>query len=580
MRILFITILTTLSLFAMTKKQDNDQNSSNYTKIDDWDYNATIHTQMIRGKKNRAMPMATMSVTPSPMMKMSVQSLGLSVGGAKDSNNFYENIKNGYIPKIDAITYEGTFYDHYFQTVDEQSCEQLFCPKYETITRINPYTNKSEFYLSVGLNSNLSKQSFSRKLLNIVVVLDISGSMSSAFNRYYYDKFGKKIMNKDQINSTKMQIANESLVEMIDHLVSDDQLGIVLFDNNAYNAKPLRVVKKTDIKATKKHILDLKSRGGTNWSAGYKRGLTLFESLESKFKNSDVYENRIIFLTDAMPNQGELKKEGLFGLVDLASKKGIYTTFIGIGVDFNNNLVEAVSKIKGANYYSVHSAKEFKQRLDNEFDYMVTPIVFDLKLTLVGGEIEAVYGSPEADKTKGRVLHVNTLFPTPTQDGASKGGVILIKVKDKNNLKLTVSYNDRKAKTYEISKNIKFTNSADKATQKAILLSDYVTLMKNWILDSRADCNDKVKSYPHILSLEKRCMIYPSDRPTFKMIYTWEKKSCSLKVSAGYKKLFSVFLKHFKDPSFAKEIETIKELISLNSSQTKDGIIDDWNSNR
>ena len=49
----------------------------------------------------------------------------------------------------------------------------------------------------------------------------------------------------------------------------------------------------------------------------------------------------------------------------------IYTTFIGIGVDFNTELVEGITKIRGANYYSVHSAEQFRERMDEEFEYMV-----------------------------------------------------------------------------------------------------------------------------------------------------------------------------------------------------------------
>jgi Ca-activated chloride channel family protein len=280
-----------------------------------------------------------------------------------------------------------------------------------------------------------------------------------------------------------------------------------------------------------------------------------------------------------MPNSGELRSDGLFGMVDSASKKGIYTTFIGIGVDFNNNLVERVSKTKGANYYSVHSQKEFKQRLDEEFDYMVTPLVFDLKLTLNGDKIEAVYGSPEADRATGDIMYVNTLFPSPSQNGASKGGIILIKVKDTKDLKLSVSYKNREGESFRVSKDIKFTNSNDKATKKAIQLSDYVTIAKNWILDSRINCNDKVEHYHDIQPVQKRCMIYPPNRPIYKKIKTWEIRSFTLRVSDCYKKLFSLFLQEFKGDDFTKEIETIKKLISYNSS-LQDEIIDDWNTKR
>ncbi len=579
MRNLFILAITAITLFAMSAKQQ-DYNKT----IDDWDYNASSQS-FDKNLKSRAMPMST--TLASPIMKMSTDSLGFSVGGAKDSDNFYENIKNGYLPKVKSLTYEGVFYDHYFKTEKKQECKDLFCPSYTTYKRENPYTQEQDFYISVGLNSNIKPSDFKRKKLNIVVVLDISGSMNSSFDSYYYDK--NPDANEPQIS--KMQVANESLVSMIDHLGSDDRLGVVLFDNQAYLAKPLRLVKNTDINATKKHILNLKSRGGTNWSEGYKRGLELFNTIESQLKDKKTYENRVIFLTDAMPNRGELKEEGLFGLVDKASKEGIYTTFIGIGVDFNNDLVEAVSKTKGANYFAVHSADEFKKRLDEEFDFMVTPLVFDLslKLTSTTNKIKAVYGSPDADKATGEVMYVNTLFPSPSENGAVKGGIILIKTTDAKDLTLSVSYKDREGKSYENIQKISFEKkytTKGSGIAKAILLTDYVTIMKNWMIDMREGCQDKITKRDNIVPLKKRCMIYPPDRPSFTMLETWERKSCPLKVSQGYKKLLSIFqadfakrAKNFEDDKFEKELDSLKALLS---SQTKptNSVIDDWNSKR
>ena len=576
MRTLLLLFLTILSLSAMANKPiDNEQ------KIDDWDYNATSHT---KNKKSRTMPLA--STASAPMMKMSAESLGFSVGGAKDADNFYENIKKGYLPKVNSITYEGVFYDHYFDTAKDELCENLFCPDYTSTTRVNPYTNKSEYFLSVGLNSNIKTVDFQRKKLNIVVVLDISGSMSASFDKYYYDK---KNRSKKEEKESKMQIANKSLVGMINHLNDEDRLGIVLFDNQAYNAKPLRLIKNTQIDATKKHILNLKSQGGTNWSEGYKKGLALFDTIEGKLKNPNIYENRVIFLTDAMPNRGELSKEGLFALSNEASKKGIYTTFIGIGVDFNNDLVEIVSKTKGANYFSVHSDEEFKKRLDKEFDFFVTPLVFDLSLKLLNSKnkIQAVYGSPDANRATGDIMYVNTLFPSPSENGKVKGGMILLKLKDTKDLTLNVTYKDRAGKSYEVKKKISFKNKKESlGIQKAILLTDFTTLMQNWMLDMREGCQDKVTGKRPIIPLEKRCMIYPPDRPNFNLLETWERKSCKLKVSEGYKKLFSIFKNDFEnrsslfeDDSFQKELDALNLLISSKTTP-KTGKIDDWNTGR
>ncbi len=557
--ILLVTFATTL--FSMSYKKE--------TKIDDWDYNSTVVEKFNRSN----------NLMVQNSVFASTKSLGFSVGGAKDANNFYENIKNNYLPKLSSITYEGVFYDHYFE-IPKQECKELFCPSYDLMTKKNIFTDELEYFLSVGLNSNIKKSDFKRKRLNLVIVLDISSSMEASFDEYYYDN-GKKIqLSNEELKKTKMQIATKSIASMIDHLKSDDRFGMVLFNNRSYKAKPLRDIKTTNIKAIKKHILDLKPKGGTNWSAGYKEAIELFKDIK---KDSNV-ENRIIFLTDAMPNRGELTQKGLFGIVDSASKNGIYTTFIGVGVDFNSDLVEKISKTKGANYYSIHSAKEFKKRLDDEFDFMVTPLVFDLNLKIDSKnfKIEAIYGSPEANISSGEIMRVNTLFPSASSDEKIKGGIVLLKLKkiaDTNDIKLQISYKDRKFNSFSSFKTVSFGKNEQNSTgiKKAILLAEYVTLMKNWLIDMRKDCNDQVKNSIPIEILKTKCMIYPPKNPNFNHISKWEKRSCNLKVSDGYKKIFSIFSRYFKnqmdllhDNSLTKEYNLIKTLIQINDPKAKE----------
>ena len=118
--------------------------------------------------------------------------IGFSTGGAKDINNFRENIKNNFLPLPSDVTYEGLFYDYFFDTGLKQPCRQLFCPSYAAAMSKDPFSKKGEYFLSVGLNSGIQQKDFSRKKLNLIIVLDISGSMSSPFDRYYYDQFKKE----------------------------------------------------------------------------------------------------------------------------------------------------------------------------------------------------------------------------------------------------------------------------------------------------------------------------------------------------------------------------------------------------
>lgn len=480
--------------------------------------------------------------------------LGFAVGGAKDINNFRKNIEEDYLPLVSDISYEGLFYDYYFDTGNKAECQKLFCPSYATAVSNDPISGQKEYYISLGLNSGLKESDFQRKKLNLVVVLDISGSMDSPFDRYYYDNFGPQDISKEEaqeMNKSKMEVAAKAVTVLLDELKPEDRLGIVLFDSEAYLAKPLNLIGETDLKAIKNHILEISSQGGTNMSAGIKTGTELFSNHLNEDKSE--YENRMIFLTDAMPNLGEDSEDDLLSLTKNNAAQGIYTTFIGIGVDFNTELINTLTKITGANYHSVHSAEEFTKKLGDEFEFMVTPLVFDLKLALSSSDfvIEKVYGSPEADEASGEVMKANTLFPSKTENGETKGGLILLKLKkigEGNNLILKTSYLDRQGVPGVDEISVNFNNEPhyyNSGIRKGIVLVRYTNLIKNWIIDMR-----KEKALPvEINSIEPYFVnqIDGLSRPYPMEINLgqWERQSIPLSSNFHYSLMFKMFSDYF-----------------------------------
>ncbi|MEJ2740867.1 MAG: VWA domain-containing protein, partial [Dehalococcoidia bacterium] len=290
---------------------------------------------------------------------------------------------------------------------------------------------------------------------------------------------------------SKIEIATESVVALLGHLEDDDRFGMVLYNDSAYLAKPMNLVGNTDMEAIKDHIMEIAAGGGTRMSAGIQMATEMYRELE--YIDRSEYENRIIFLTDAMPNLGITGEDDLLNITEGNAEGGIYTTFIGIGVDFNTELVEYITKIKGANYYSVHSAGEFRERMDDEFEYMVTPLVFDLRLTLdaSGWEIEKVYGSPEANESTGELMKVNTLFPSSRREGETRGGLILLKLRKTapdSTLNLRASYEDRNGRSDSAITTVKLQYThpeyfGNTGIRKGILLARYADLLKNWIID-------------------------------------------------------------------------------------------------
>lgn len=567
--IIFI-ILNNLGIF---EKDDTDETSTkkpktsdNLGKKDDWCYDPEKDDEdgfgLIKGFNS--MPTDATSGLTNFAVKESVaaeSTIGYSVGGAKDINNFRENIEKGYFPLETDITYEGIFYDYSFDTGNKnvKDNDKMFYPTYSTAISKDPISEKEEYYVSVGLNSNIDEKDFSRKKLNLVLVLDISGSMSSPINDYYYD-----FNDKEDDYKSKMRLAEESINVLIDELNPDDSIGIVLFDDGGYLAKPLNLVGETNIDALKEHILDIKSRGGTNFEAG----INLANEEFDKYGIGDLseYENRMIVITDAMPNIGETSKDGLRKILEDNSRKGIYTTFIGVGLDFNSEVVKNITDIRGANYYSVSSEDEFKTRMGEEFEFMVTPLVFDLNMDLesTGFEIEKIYGTDSLDSEKGNILHVNTLFPSKSNDsGEVKGGIILLKLKkiDENakDLKLKVSYETRDGKKDSSSEVVKFSDSKEyydnTGIRKGIVLSRYVNLIKNWTEYERTK-NDRYLITP-IIGIIDYYEEKTNDNNYYDDYYYGyysenERVSVDLTVSEKYKEIFNKFREYM--------INEIKEL--------------------
>ena len=64
-----------------------------------------------------------------------------------------------------------------------------------------------------------------------------------------------------------------------------------------------------------KKILNLEARGGTNMECGYNEGIKMFNDNIEWINDNKNYENRMIFLTDACPNDGATDANSLMKLV-------------------------------------------------------------------------------------------------------------------------------------------------------------------------------------------------------------------------------------------------------------------------
>jgi Ca-activated chloride channel family protein len=191
-----------------------------------------------------------------------------------------------------------------------------------------------------------------RKPLDLAVVIDNSGSMS-----------GDKIAN-----------ARKAAHHLVDALGPDDRFSLVVFDSTANVLVPPTVA--TDRKALHTSIDRIREAGGTNLYAGLDVGL-----------NGLTGEGRIprlILLSDGQTNEGITDPYEIARRAGLAFEHGVGISTVGLGIDFNEDLLLSLARAGGGSYDFVSEpsqlASVFADELDRSTSLAGRQAVIDLDL--------------------------------------------------------------------------------------------------------------------------------------------------------------------------------------------------------
>ena len=186
--------------------------------------------------------------------------------------------------------------------------------------------------------------------LNLSLVLDKSGSMQ-----------GQKIENLRQ--AAKL---------VVDRLGADDLLSIVAFSDRKYRiADSQPVINKDEFKAKIDRIRD---GGGTAISGGMAQGLT---ELEKGLDPGRV--SRMLLLTDGQTfgDEKQCKKLGAE-----AGKKGIVVHALGLGDDWNEDLLDEVSEASGGSADFIDSPNKIVPFFERAVQSMQDTVVQNARMVL------------------------------------------------------------------------------------------------------------------------------------------------------------------------------------------------------
>ncbi|WP_327324256.1 VWA domain-containing protein [Streptomyces sp. NBC_01210] len=180
--------------------------------------------------------------------------------------------------------------------------------------------------------------------MNLCLVIDRSGSMA---------------------DQGKLEIAKRSCGDIFRRITGDDLFTVVVFDYET-----LVVINPQTPKAEVEERLNaIQPRGSTNLSLGWYQGL-----LELQSYMTENHYGRLILLSDGMANAGETKKAALAVVASRARDEGISTSTIGIGNDFQEDLLEAIASASGGRFWYI-SETGIDNILEEEFRGALSVVV-------------------------------------------------------------------------------------------------------------------------------------------------------------------------------------------------------------
>jgi len=280
---------------------------------------------------------------------------GVSFGGAQDVGEFRGILDRGEIPGPDTLDANGFFNEH-FNAPAPASCGALLCAVPGLSVGHDWLTGAHQATLQISVSTTVDPSTYQRLPINLVVVVDHSGSMAS---------------------DGRLDKVKAGLHTMIDQLHDDDRLAIVEFDDRVDVDAPLAALDRAALHAI---VARLQPRGATDIFDGLAAGFQLLGDAPASER-----QNRVIFLSDGNATAGDTSQAHILAMAASRVKLGIGLTTIGVGKDFDVELMRGLAEQGAGNFYFLEDPSAATEVFTEELDFFMQPLALDVQVSAAAG---------------------------------------------------------------------------------------------------------------------------------------------------------------------------------------------------